>query len=259
MSRKTIAARREAFFRALAQTGNQTIAAERAKVSRSWIQLNRSADAAFDARCVAALAQARARLEAGTRMAPAESWGTLDGEELVVRRGRGLRTQIARARAGIGWSPRVETRFLATLARTCNVKASCAAAGVSKTAAYAHRKRWQAFARRWDAAVEEGGMRLETALIQRACNLFSPDEQPLDEDGERLPPMTVAETLSLLRLYRHRLHGVGKPRTPWRRPRTLDEVRDSILRKLEAIGNAERLGEAALAADEAHWAKRRAG
>ncbi len=257
MSGKTIAARREAFFRALAQTGNQTIAAERAKVSRSWVQLNRSADAAFDARCVAALAEARARLEAGTRMAPAESWGTLDGEELVVRRGRGLRTQIARARAGIGWSPRVETRFLATLARTCNVKASCAAAGVSKTAAYAHRKRWQTFAQRWDAALKEGGMRLEIGLMQRACNLFSPDEIVLDDDGERLPPMTVEQALSLLRLHRRRLNGLGKRGAGWRRPRTLDEVRDSILRKIEAIENARGFSTAELAADEAEWARRR--
>lgn len=257
MGRKTSMARREAFFRALAATGNQTIAAERAKVSRSWIQLNRSTDAAFDARCMAALAEARTGLAAGARTAPAEGWGMLDGEELVVRRGRGLRTQIARARAGIGWSPRIETRFLTTLAQTCNVKASCTAAGVSKTAAYAHRKRWPEFARRWDAALKEGGMRLEVGLIQRGCNLFSPDEQVLDADGERLPPMSVEQALSLLRLHRRRLNGLGKRGAAWRRPRTLDEVRDSILRKLEAIEHARRLSPAELAADEAQWARRR--
>lgn len=36
MSARTSAARRRAFFVALAATGNQTLAAERAKVSRSW-------------------------------------------------------------------------------------------------------------------------------------------------------------------------------------------------------------------------------
>jgi hypothetical protein len=35
MSRKTSTARREAFFRALAETGNQTLAAERAKIHRA--------------------------------------------------------------------------------------------------------------------------------------------------------------------------------------------------------------------------------
>ena len=36
-----------AFFATLAATGNQTLAAERAKVSRSWVTLHRSADPAF--------------------------------------------------------------------------------------------------------------------------------------------------------------------------------------------------------------------
>ena len=49
MSRKTSPARRAAFLKALSETGNQTIAAERAKVSRSWVQLHRSTDPAFDA------------------------------------------------------------------------------------------------------------------------------------------------------------------------------------------------------------------
>ena len=38
---------------------------------------------------------------------------------------RGRRVQIARARVK-QWTPRVEDRFLATLAATCNVKAACA-------------------------------------------------------------------------------------------------------------------------------------
>ena len=49
MSRKTSPVRRAAFLKALSATGNQTIAAERAKVSRSWVQLHRSTDPGFDA------------------------------------------------------------------------------------------------------------------------------------------------------------------------------------------------------------------
>lgn len=62
MSRKTSAARRAAFFKALRETGNQTIAAERAKVSRSWVQLQRSVDPAFKAAVAAAVAEAKAGL-----------------------------------------------------------------------------------------------------------------------------------------------------------------------------------------------------
>lgn len=260
MSRKTSTARREAFFRALAATGNQTIAAERAKVSRSWVTLHRASDPEFRARLEAAVAEARAafaKLRAdGGGGAPPSGWGSLDGEELVVRGANGRRAQVARARLR-QWTPRAETRFLATLAATCNVKAACAEVGLSVPGAYAHRHRWPEFARRWDAAVEEGGMRLEIGLMQRACNLFSPDEQVLEAEGARLPPMTVDQAMLTLAQYRKRLHGVGKTAGRWRRPRTLDEVRDSILRKIEAIENARRFDPQALAADKAQWARRR--
>jgi len=59
MSKKFSAARRAAFLKAVAETGNQTLAAERAKVSRSWVCLHRSTDPAFDAAVREALAEAQ--------------------------------------------------------------------------------------------------------------------------------------------------------------------------------------------------------
>ena len=63
----------------------------------------------------------------GERGEPPSGWGFLDGEELVVQgtggSGGGKRIQIARARPR-QWTPRIEDRFLATVAATCNVKAS---------------------------------------------------------------------------------------------------------------------------------------
>ncbi len=52
MSKKFSAARKRAFLHYLAETGNQTISAERAKVSRSWVCLHRKEDAGFVARAV---------------------------------------------------------------------------------------------------------------------------------------------------------------------------------------------------------------
>ena len=118
MSRKTSPARRAAFLRRSRETGNQTLAAERAKVSRSWVQLQRSTDPAFKAEVAAAVAEARANLLAGRgsgSMRPSREWAHLAGEELVVRGSRGRRVQIARARLH-QWTPRVEERFLAMLA-----------------------------------------------------------------------------------------------------------------------------------------------
>src|SRR5690348_9831086 len=111
MSKKFTAQRKRAFLTYLGQSGNQTLSAERAKVSRSWVQLHRSSDPEFDAACRAAIAAAKAALEGlasvtGPPPAPpacgrgakdpspqplsregrgAERWRYFEGHELVVR------------------------------------------------------------------------------------------------------------------------------------------------------------------------------
>jgi hypothetical protein len=265
MTAKFGEARREAFLAALRETGNQTLAAERAKVSRSWVQLHRADDPAFRRsveeaveEAKAGLRQAQAERENGCE--PPSGWGFLDGEELVVRgSGGGKRVQIARARLK-QWTPRVEARFLVTLAATCNVKAACAEVGMTAAGAYAHRKRWQRFAERWDAAEEEGFVRLEAGLLEHGCNLFSGE----DLSGELMPlaPMTVEQALQLLHMHKQRVHGLGKaPGKRWRPPPSLDDpaIRESILRKLETFERVRQaeLGEDQRARDEAEWARRR--
>jgi hypothetical protein len=59
MTKKTSQARVEAFFKALAETGNQTISAERAHVSRSWVALHRSTNPAFKVPMEACFASVR--------------------------------------------------------------------------------------------------------------------------------------------------------------------------------------------------------
>jgi hypothetical protein len=237
MSAKTSAARREAFLAALRETGNRTIAAERARVSQSWVTLHRGADPAFKAAMVAAVAEAKARLGGAAAMRPAAGWGSLEGEELVMRGGNGRRVQVARARLR-QWTPRAEARFLTTLAATCNVKASCAEVGLSVPSAYNHRKRWQAFADRWDEAVEIGYARLEFALLEHACNMFSAPEVMPDAP---MPPMRVDEAMQLLYMHRHQVHGIGGRPGLVAMPPTFEEVRPGILRKVEAIKRAETL------------------
>lgn len=231
MSAKTSAVRREAFFRALAETGNQTIAAERARVSRSWVTLHRAEEPGFRERMESAIAEARERLRAAEGMAPASGWGTLDGEELVVRGTNGRRTQIARARLK-QWTPRAEARFLATLAATCNVKAACAEAGLTQASAYLHYRRWAGFARQWQEALALGYVRIEMALVQHAGNVFS--GEAFDPDGP-LPPMTFDQAIQLLRLHQKRVRGVGKWPGRMARAPDWDAARASILRKIDAI------------------------
>jgi hypothetical protein len=267
MSRKFSAARRAAFLRAVAETGNQTLAAERAKVSRSWVTMTRAADPDFDAAVRAALREAQARLrpsplrpcsgqaspgasggakgrispkvQAGGiwsgSIEPPAGWRTLAGVELVVRgsggSGGGRRVQIARARVK-GWSPRMEQRFLSALAAMCNVKAACAEVGLSPASAYNHRRRHQTFADAWDLAIEIGYDRIEGALIEDACNSLA--GVPFDPDAP-MPPMSIYEAMHLLHMHKHEVRGIGKMPGIQRRRSDLDEVRASIARKLDAI------------------------
>jgi hypothetical protein len=217
MSAKTSNARREAFLKAVRETGNQSLAAERAKVSRSWVQLHRSTDPAFDAEVRAAVAQAKESLAwapdrvRGARGSngPPRGWGHLDGEELVVKgtggSGGGKRIQIARARLK-QWTPRVEERFLATLAATCNVKAGCAEIGLTAASAYGHRKRWPAFAARWDAAILAGYERLEGGLTASAIALLDPELPELygPPITPVVAPMRVDDAIRLVRLHERR-------------------------------------------------------
>ena len=207
MSRKTSERRRAAFFRALAETGNQTVAAERAKVSRSWVSVHRAADPAFKAEMADAVAAAGERLCAAAEQVPEPGWRSIFGEELVLRGRRGGRVQVMRAPVR-EWSPRTEAAFLRTLGSTCNVKASCAEVGKSAASAYNRRNRWPRFAAQWEEALEAGFDTLEFALIANATAMLEGD--PPVEYAEALPPMSVAQAIHLVELYKNKMYGMGR-------------------------------------------------
>lgn len=239
MAKKFSPARREAFFRALGETGNQTIAAERARVSRSWVCLHRAEDPDFRAKMDAAIAEAKVRLREGGGMTPAAGWRSLGGEELVVRGSNGRRVQIARARLK-QWTPRVEARFLATLAATCNVKASCAAVGLSAASAYAHARRAPGFIERWRAAVEEGYFRIEAELLGRTQELLARPAQEDRQDAPEPAPLTVDQAFQLLHMHKHKVHGIGE--RVGRRPRKdgLPDALRVLLRNMDRIERRNR-------------------
>lgn len=268
MTAKTSPARRVAFFKALRETGNQTLAAERAKVSRSWVQLQRSSDPAFKAEVEAAVEAAKEKLRSARDQArgdgrsgrqPPRGWGHLDGEELVVKgtggSGGGKRVQIARARLH-QWTPRVEQRFLGALMATCNVKAACAEVGMTAASAYAHRKRWPRFAVLWDEAVAEGYARIEIALLDNALNLFSETELPPETV---LRGMDARQAIHLIHMHKHGVFGLGKAPGLQRLPPTgmSPKIGASIKRKAAAIVAARGLSPETRAADARAYARRR--
>lgn len=70
------------------------------------------------------------------------------------------------------WRP----KFLAALAKTCNVTASARAAGVERQTAYAHRAQDADFAEQWEDALQQGIDHLETEAHRRA---FEGVEEPV--------------------------------------------------------------------------------
>src|SRR4051812_30499905 len=107
--------RKAAFLKALGESGNSTLSAERAGVSRHWARLHRKADAKFDADYRSALAKAGRRLARQEDNRPTQLWRKAGGSELVVigRDGRQARIVRSPERA---WTPRHERRFLAVVA-----------------------------------------------------------------------------------------------------------------------------------------------
>lgn len=143
------------------------------------------------------------------------------------------------------WSDEAEAVFLDCLAATCNVTLAAREAGFSGTTVWRRRRRDAGFAERWRQALEQGYVRLETAIIRRAADRFDGGGE---EDGSE-PTVSTAEAINLLRLHKA---GVteGRARGGRRRaPRPLADIRASILVKLEAIV-AMNESDAATAADD---------
>ena len=157
-----------------------------------------------------------------------------------VRYGEGGRAKLI-CTSGHRWSDEAESLFFDALAASCNVKHAAAASGFTPPTVYAQRRKRPEFAARWDEALGQGYVRLEMALVEAAVDTF--EGVPFDADRP-IPPVTVAEAIRLVQLYRGAVKGDGPG--PGRRPRrrTLDEVRASIIRKIEAIENAEAANEA---------------
>jgi hypothetical protein len=251
MSKKTSEARKRAFFKALAETGNQTISAERAGVSRSWVTLHRSTDPAFKARMGAAIAEARERLSRAGAVTSDGKWANINGEKLVLRGSRGRRVQVSRARLK-QWTAAEEKRLLAVLSATCNLKLACRQVGLSVASAYGHRHRWPDFAKAWDAAVEEGYFALETAMVENALRSLSPENPAWTEFEPAIPmePMAPEHGIALLHMNKHsafRYWAQKNGLKGWGRNRNAemsdDEVKADILKKLAVLRTRMELGE----------------
>lgn len=134
------------------------------------------------------------------------------------------------------WSEEAEAGFLDALAASCNVRRAAATIGYTAATLYWRRRKDPAFAQRWQAAMEQGYVRIEAALIEAAEDALA-GRMPNPELP--IPQMTVKEAIDLMRLHQQHARGMG-PRSAGRpaRTRSLDETRAGILARLSAIETA---------------------
>ncbi|MGE0180561.1 MAG: hypothetical protein AB7O91_12170 [Sphingomonas sp.] len=140
---------------------------------------------------------------------------------------------------GHQWSDEAEEIFFDRLNATCNVRASAAAAGFTTFTVYRQKRLRPEFAEKWRAALTQGYDAIEMALVRTA--LDSLDDAAFDGDRP-IPKMTVEQAMNVLRAHRGEVRGIGRGPGRHARPPTLDEVRASILRKVEAIKRTRAAG-----------------
>ena len=130
------------------------------------------------------------------------------------------------------WCDENEEKFLDCLAASCNVTMACEEAGVAHTTVYRQRRKRADFALKWQAALEQGYARLEMQLVEAASRSLSAEPYPVDHP---IPRMSADTVIRVLLMHRASVTGQGK-RPGWKAPpKRLEEVQDSILRKIEAI------------------------
>jgi hypothetical protein len=206
---------RRGFFVGLAASGNATLAAKRAGISRTCVYRWRHKDAGFADEWQAALRRFARRAgrhgEPGAaRSKPRAKAAPARQGPLIARRTRGGRPQLAAARAS-DWNEDKEAAFFAELGASLNVTAASRAAGFASKTAWMRRRADAAFSRRWAAVMEEGRHRLELRLMELAARdigaLADDDAAAADALAEaRAPDPELAKWLLKFR------QGTGKPK-----------------------------------------------
>ena len=260
--RKTRAGRwRKRFLSALARTANAKLAAEIAGVDRSTPYELRKRDPVFAAAWPRARAWGRARVKAegrpvfaNGRPRPARAGeAPPDPRALILRHRTGGGAELVRAGEG-RWTPEAEEVFFAWLGAGWGVRRAAKEAGFSTSAVYERRRLHADFADRWAQVKSDALERNDMLVIDSVQWALDPEAV---EAAENVPRPTIAEAIRIQRLYRRGGESGGSGGRAWpARPRSLDEVRESILTKLGAIArrrDSEKLASGWVQDEAGHW------
>ncbi len=231
--------RRETYLEVLEATGNARAAAEAIGMNRRTIERRAAKDPGLARDRAAALAEAGRRLKGMQADRAAGGGRTVaagpDPFE-VVRRGPNGRMQIAAA-GKRRWSGRAETIFIAELRRTGNLSAAARAAGFSLNSVLDRRRKWPAFARRIEEALEDAEIVLEFRLAAQGNDVAEEGtEAETEPAASNSPDFDRHFALAFLKWREQKRTGGGRRGRPYvRREPTIEEVRDEILRRIAAI------------------------
>jgi hypothetical protein len=163
--------------------------------------------------------------------------------QAVIRRTSNGRLQITLAREG-QVTAEIEADFLARLRATGNFNASARAIGFEPHSLYDRYRKWAAFARDCDAALDAASVQLDFTLVAHAHALLgSPGAEPANdnEPADEVPfdPVTAMRILSFI----DRRRGGRTARGPRKGPpeRRFEEACESVLSKIEAIERHEEM------------------
>jgi hypothetical protein len=135
------------------------------------------------------------------------------------------------------WTKAKESKFLSSLADSCNVKFAARKAGASITAVYERRKANAAVRNAWRSALREGYAKLELMLLERALTGTEKVIERRDGSVERMREYSNSLAIALLRLHRDEV--AETPDEPGSASRAgeeeVEEIRGKIALKLDRL------------------------
>lgn len=225
---------RRAFLRALSLGASVADATRHSGIGPRQPYAHRKKNPHFAKLWAEAQKRGRSRLQSGK---PPVILDAAPPVRVTIRASQKGRTAII-ATAEQCWDEEKEQQFLMHLAATANVTAAALAVGISLTSLYRRRRKWPAFAAAWAQAKADAVDRLDFLLIEAATNLLDPPEVPVTDPV----PVSFDQAMKVVQNYGHDTNRRGE-RKRWgsnRKPRDPDEIRASILRKLDLIEKHER-------------------
>jgi hypothetical protein len=250
---------RERFLAALRETGNVSASARAAGASPQLFYGRREREPEFAAAWNAALTESAAVLKAAETPFEAGRWraepvipsGSAKGRkpapaegEKVIRRTSNGRMQIAAARPG-QWTASTDKAFFALLRQTGNLSATARAVGFDVSSVWERYRKWPAFAREWERTLEEASLELEFRLLCLGNNVLAGEgggTSGTEEAGSEAAKFDPEFALKFLKWREEKRQGRGRRRHGPREP-SIEEVRKSILSKIEAIERQRKLKE----------------